>query len=107
MVAGQHGTAEEEARAGLAREEDVRTERESVTVSEERVVREDVSPAGTREAHVEREAVVTRETVAGPEAADDDISAPAVVDGEEVETNEQTERKGKKKRGFLSRFFDL
>ena len=107
LAAGQPGTAEEETRTGIAREEHVRTERESVTVSEERVVREDVSPAGTREAHVEREAVVARETVAGPEAADDDISAPAVVDGEEVETNEQQERKGKKKRGFLSRFFDL
>ena len=107
LAAGQPGTAGAETHGGLDREDDVRTERESVTVSEERVVREDVSPAGTREAHVEREAVVARETVAGPEAADDDISAPAVVDGEEVETNEQAERKGKKKRGFLSRFFDL
>ncbi|WHF22347.1 hypothetical protein QJS66_19865 [Kocuria rhizophila] len=53
-------------------------------MSEERVVRERL-PAGPREAHVEREAVVTRETVAGPEAADDDVSAPAVVDGEEVD----------------------
>ena len=55
----------------------------------------------------ERETVVARETVAGPGAAEDDISAPAVVDGQEVETNEQAEKKGKKKRGFLSRFFDL
>ncbi|RKQ36990.1 DUF6882 domain-containing protein [Kocuria tytonis] len=60
-----------------------------------------------REERVAHEEVVDRETVAGPGAADDDLSAPAVVDGEEVETNEQAERKGKKKRGFLSRFFDL
>ncbi|CAL8899293.1 hypothetical protein KVA01_02200 [Kocuria varians] len=68
---------------------------------DERVAREERLPY---EAHEE---VVERETVAGPGAPEDDLSAPAVVDGEEVETNEQAERKGKKKRGFLSRFFDL
>ena len=35
------------------------------------------------------------------------VGGRAVVDGQEVETNEQAEKKGKKKRGFLSRFFDL
>ena len=48
---------------------------------------------------------VERETVAGPEAAED-VSVPALVDGEEVETNEQRE-KGEKKKGFFSRFFGL
>lgn len=115
----------ESERFGTARDED-RVERE-VVVEEETVVREDTraperdrtraaeerlgrGERGVREdrfAREEREEVVERETVAGPGAPDDDLSAPAVVDGEEVETNEQAERKGKKKRGFLSRFFDL
>ena len=97
--AAERGTpAEAERRTAAPRDtaarEDVR----------ERVSHED-RPA--REQRVAHEEVVERETVAGPGAADDDLSAPAVVDGQEVETNEQAERKGKKKRGFLSRFFDL
>ena len=47
-----------------------------------------------------------RETVAGPDS-DHEVSAPAVVDGEEVETHEQQEKRGEKKKGFFSRFFGL
>lgn len=54
----------------------------------------------------EQDTFVTRETVAGPDAAED-ISAPALVDGEEVETNEQQEKRGEKKKGFFSRFFGV
>jgi len=90
--AEQRTEHEAEVSPAVTREE-VRTER---AVSEDRVERETVE-----------ETVVERETIAGPGAPEDDLSAPAVVDGQEVETNEQAERKGRKKRGFLSRFFDL
>ncbi|MDO4918372.1 DUF6882 domain-containing protein [Kocuria sp.] len=95
----------------VAERETVVEEFEERTVTrEETPVREDVRERTAREERPlreEHEELVERETVAGPGAADDDLTAPAVVDGQEVETNEQAERKGKKKRGFLSRFFDL
>ena len=87
---------------GIPREEETvvadrgRDEREVVEVREDLEIRE------VRE----QDAAARRETVAGPDAAED-ISAPAVVDGEEVETNEQLEKKGEKKKGFFSRFFGV
>ena len=100
------------AQPGLQDEDTVRDTREPVAAepaepAAEQPVLRDVSEDTVAREQAERETVVARETVAGPGAAEDDISAPAVVDGQEVETNEQAEKKGKKKRGFLSRFFDL
>lgn len=79
---------------GVSREDEaVVADRDERPVTE---VREEREPAAARRG----------ETVAGPDAAED-ISAPAVVDGEEVETNEQLEKKGEKKKGFFSRFFGV
>ena len=85
LAASQPGVSREEEPAAVEREE-----------SRDAQVREEREPA----------ADARRETVAGPDAAQD-ISAPAVVDGEEVETNEQKEKKGEKKKGFFSRFFGV
>ena len=78
---------------------------ESTAVAPEEPVSEQPRTAEPAQTEREREHVVHRETVAGPDS-DHEVSAPAVVDGEEVETNEQREKRGQKK-GFFSRFFGL
>lgn len=103
FAAAQPGMQDEDA----ARDTREPTAPEPSEPATEQPVLRDVSEDTVARERAERETVVARETVAGPGAAEDDISAPAVVDGQEVETNEQAEKKGKKKRGFLSRFFDL
>ena len=85
---------------GVSREEEP-----AMVDRDERAVRDEARIADARGAR-EHDTAAHRETVAGPGAAED-ISAPAVVDGEEVETNEQLEKKGEKKKGFFSRFFGV
>lgn len=85
---------------GVSREEEP-----AVVDRDERAVRDETRIADAR-GEREHDTAARRETVAGPGAAED-ISAPAVVDGEEVETNEQLEKKGEKKKGFFSRFFGV
>lgn len=85
---------------GVSREEEP-----ALVDRDERAVRDEPRIADVREPR-EHDTATHRETVAGPDAAED-ISAPAVVDGEEVETNEQLEKKGEKKKGFFSRFFGV
>ena len=88
-------------------EPDLAASQPGVSPEDEAVVTEPEDRPVT-EVREERESETAHrgETVAGPDAAED-ISAPAVVDGEEVETNEQLEKKGEKKKGFFSRFFGV